>query len=118
MKLNRTTYFSLFFLFCFLASFSVSTFQSFSTKQTKHCSVTHHSQSYSQKESNSSTSPDLLFEENENEVGDDFQIQAFIIPYFVAYFFSEVVQPKLISAKPLAEKCTNPIYLAICNFRI
>jgi len=118
MKLNKTTYFSLFFLFCFLASFSISTFQSFNTKQTKHCSVTHHSHSYSQKESNSSSNPDLLFEENENEVVAGFQIQAFVIPYFVAYFLSEVAQPKVISAQPLAEKYTNPIYLSVCNFRI
>lgn len=117
MKL-KTTYFSLFFLFCFLASFSISALQSYTTKQTKHCNVAHDSHSYSQKESNSSSNPDLLFEENENEVDDGFQIQAFIIPYFVAYFLSEVAQPNLISAKPLAEKCTNPIYLSVCNFRI
>lgn len=118
MKLNKSTYFSLFFLFCFLASFSVSTFQSINTKATKHCSLTHHSHSYSQKEDNSSSNSDLLFEENENETEDGFEIQAFIIPYFVAYFFNEVYQPKVISAKPLAEIYTNPIYLAVCNFRI
>ena len=118
MKLHKKAYFSLFFLFCFLASFSISTFQSYITKQTKHCSVTHHTHSYSQKESNSSSNPDLLFEENENEVADGFQIQAFVIPYFVTYFLSEVSQPKLVSAKPLAEKYTNPIYLSVCNFRI
>jgi hypothetical protein len=118
MKLNKTTYFSLFFLLCFLASFSISTFQSFNTKQTKHYSIAHQLHVYSQKESNSSSNPDLLFEENENEIVDGFQIQAFIIPYFVAYFSNEVTQPKLFSAKPLTEKCTNPIYLAICNFRI
>ncbi len=119
MKLNKATYFSLFFLLCFLASFSISTYQSFNTKLSKHySSVTNHSHSYSQKESNSSSIPDLLFEENENEVVDGFQIQAFTIPYFVVYFLSEVEQPNLISAKPLAEKCTTPIYLALCNFRI
>ncbi len=118
MKLNKITYFSLFFLFSFLASFSISTFQSINTKETKHCGVNHLSHTYSQKESNSSSNPDLLFEENENEVVDGFEIQAFVIPHFVAYFLSEVVQPKVISAKPLAEKYTNPIYLSVCNFRI
>ena len=118
MKLNKTTYFSLFFLLCFLASFSISTFQSYNTKQTKHCGIAHQSHVYSQKESNSSSNPDLLFEENENEIADGFHIQAFIIPNYIAYFSNETKQPKIISAKPLAEKCTNPIYLTICNFRI
>ena len=118
MKLTKATYFSLFFLLCFLGSFSISTFQSYTTKQTKHCSIAHHTHSYSQKESNSSSNPDLLFEENENELGDGFHVQAFVIPYFVGYFLSEVSQSNPISAKPLVEIYTNPIYLSVCKFRI
>ena len=118
MKLNKITYFSLFFLVCFLASFSISAYQSIHTKLSSHNNLNHHTSAYSQKENNSSSSSDLLFEENENEVEDGFQILATIIPSFVAYFLNEVSQPKIISAKPLAEKLTTPIYLAVCNFRI
>ena len=118
MKLNKSTYFSLFFLFCFLASFSVNSYLSFNAKEKSHCNLNHHTSSYSQKEDNSSSNSDLLFEENENEVEDGFQIQAITIPCFIAYFLSEVSQTKIISAEPLAEKLTTPIYLAVCNFRI
>ncbi len=116
MKLNKATYFSIFFLFCFLASFSVNSYLSINTKAKSHCNLKHQTSTYSQKEDNSSSNSDLLFEEN--EVEDGFQIQAIVIPCFVAYFLTEVSQPKIISAKPLAEKLTTPIYLAVCNFRI
>ena len=118
MKLNKSTYFSLFFLFCFLASFSVNSYLSLNTKEKSHCNLKHHTSSYSQKEDNSSSNSDLLFEENENEIEDGFQIQAIVIPCFVAYFLSEVSQTKITSAEPLAEKLTTPIYLAVCSFRI
>ena len=118
MKLNKITYFSLFFLLSFLSSFSLSTYQCLNTKATSHQNLNHDSSSISQKEENSSSNSELLFEENENEVEDGFQIQAILIPCFIAYFLAEVPQPKIISAKPLAEKYTTPIYLSVCNFRI
>lgn len=118
MKLNKSTYFSLFFLFCFLASFSANTYQNINTKRTtfnlKHSKTI----SLSTKEDNSLSDNQFLFEENESETENDFQAQIFTLPFFVTYFQYEVFKIKLISAKPLAEKLTTPIYIEVCNFRI
>jgi hypothetical protein len=118
MKLNKSTYFSLFFLFCFLASFSASTYKNINTlssitniKNSKHISV-------STKEDNASDNTDFLFEENETENENDLQAQVFILPYFITFFQYESLQRKLVSAQPLAEKLTTPIYIEVCNFRI
>ncbi|MES2761561.1 MAG: hypothetical protein V4677_05120 [Bacteroidota bacterium] len=118
MKLNRSTYFSLFFLFCFLASFSANTYQTIQSVYSKLHSTNSKCISLSAKEDNSSPATDLLFEESESETENDFQAQILLLPFFISYFQYELVQPKLISAKPLAEKVTNPIYIAVCNFRI
>lgn len=118
MKINKVTYFSLFFLLCFLSSFGAKTLQNLNTKSlfnkynTKELSVV------SNKFDASSNNSDSLFEENENEVEDGFGVQAFVLPYFATYFQYEVLKPQTIFANPLAEKLTNPIYLSVCNFRI
>ncbi|MES2513920.1 MAG: hypothetical protein V4580_07230 [Bacteroidota bacterium] len=117
MKLNRSTYFSFFFLFCFLASFSANTYRNIQAVHSKHSDNTKHI-SVSSKEENSCSDTNLLFEEVENETENDFQAQVFILPFFISYFQYELFQPTLIPAKPLAEKQTNPIYIAVCNFRI
>ena len=118
MKLSKSTYFSIFFLFCFLASFSVNTYKNINTTVSK--SDSQHSKiiSFSCKENNSIADNEFLFEENESETENNFQAQIFILPFFITYFQYELFQPKLISAKPLAEKLTNPIYIEVCNFRI
>ncbi|HRG01465.1 MAG TPA: hypothetical protein PKZ75_10135 [Bacteroidia bacterium] len=118
MKLNKSTYFSLFFLFCFLASFSANTYKSISTLPTKSIFKNSKSIVISSKEEASTNVNDFLFEENETENENDFQAQSFLLPFFIAYFQYEVFQPKFFSAKPLAEKLTNPIYIKVCNFRI
>ena len=118
MKLNKSTYFSLFFLFCFLASFSANTYKSINTKLAT-CSLKHSKAiSLSSKEDKSLSDNEFLFEENETETENDFQAQVFTLPFFITYFQYESFQPKPISAQPLAEKLTNPIYIAVCNFRI
>jgi len=118
MKLNKSTYFSLFFLFCFLASFSASTYKNINTlssktniKNGKHISV-------STQEDSATDITDFLFEENETENENDLQAQVFILPYFITFFQYESLQPRFFSAKPLAEKLTTPIYIEVCNFRI
>jgi len=118
MKLNKATYLSIFFLFCFLASFSVNAYQTLNVKESKTCALNHRLHLYSQKQDNASANAELLFEENENEHDVDFELAAFIIPYFVAYFYNSEFLPKQFSTKPLVEKYTNPIYLSVCNFRI
>lgn len=118
MKLNKSTYFSLFFLFCFLASFSASTYKNILTPSSKASIKNSKLITVSTKEETESASNDFLFEENETETENDFQAQVFILPFFISYFQYESFQPKLVSAKPLAEKLTTPIYIEVCNFRI
>ena len=118
MKTNKSTYFSLFFLFCFLASFSVNTYKSIHTLSSKTNIKNSKSISVSTKEENGSASNDFLFEENETETENNFQAQVFTLPFFITYFQYESFQPKPISAQSLAEKLTNPIYIEVCNFRI
>ncbi|MBK6984655.1 MAG: hypothetical protein IPH32_07800 [Bacteroidetes bacterium] len=118
MKTNKSTYFSLFFLFCFIASFSANTYQNIQTVYSKSHFSTNKSVSLSNKEQNNSSSNDFLFEENETETENDFTAQVFILPFFITFFQYESVEPKLVSAQPLAEKLTTPIYIEVCNFRI
>jgi hypothetical protein len=118
MKLTKSTYFSIFFLLCFVASFGAKTLQNLNTKACfgkfnhKELAVVSH------KYDNGSSSNDLLLEETENETEDVFFIQAFTLPYFITYFQYDVLKTQTVSANPLAEKLKNPIYIAICNFRI
>ena len=118
MKINKATYFAFFFLFCFLASFSASTYKNIHTLSSKTTIKNSKSISFSTKEENAADNIDFLFEENETENENDFQAQVFILPFFITFFQYEFLQPKLVSAQPLAEKLTTPIYIEVCNFRI
>ena len=117
MKLSKSTYLAFFFLFCFLASFSASTYRNINTSVSKF-SVKHtKTTSISSKEEVISLDNEFLFEENENETENGFQAQSFFLPFFITYFQYETLQP-ITFAKPLAEKLSNPIYISVCNFRI
>lgn len=118
MKLNKSTYFAFFFLFCFLASFSAITYKNINTVSPKSELKNSKTICISAKEGSANNSNDYLFEENEGETENNFQAQVFTLPFFITYFQYELFQPKLIPAQPLAEKLTNPIYIAVCNFRI
>lgn len=118
MKINKPAYFSLFFLFCFLASFSANTYKNINTVSSRFEIKNSKTISFSTKQENNSNSNDVLFEENEGETENNFQAQVFTLPFFITYFQYEFFQPKLISAQPLAEKLTTPIYIEVCNFRI
>jgi hypothetical protein len=118
MKINKSTYFSIFFLLCFIASFGAKTLQNLNTKVSSNKYNTKELSVISNKYDCSSNNSDTILEENENEVEDGIGVQAFILPYFVTYFQYEVLKPQTIFANPLAEKLKNPIYIAICNFRI
>ncbi len=118
MKLNKSTYFAFFFLFCFLASFSANTYKNLNTVASKLELNSTKFVSISSKEVNNNSLNDFLLEENEAETETVFLAQVFTLPYFVTYFQYELLQQKLISEKPLAEKLTNPIYITVCNFRI
>lgn len=118
MKLNKSTYFAFFFLFCFIASFSANTYKNIITVSSRSEINNSKTISISTKQENNSNSNDYLFEENEEETENNFQAQVFTLPFFITYFQYELFQPKLISTNPLVEKLTNPIYISVCNFRI
>lgn len=118
MKINKATYFSFFFLFCFLASFSFNTYNCIHTISSKTNFKNNKNITISTKEENKTVPSDFLFEENETESETNFEAQVFILPFFITYFQYESLQAKLVSAQPLAEKLTTPIYIEVRNFRI
>jgi len=118
MKLNKSTYFSLLFLFCFLASFSANSYKNLHSVYSKSHIGNIKNSLVSTKEENSSSANNFLFEESESETENDFQAQVLLLPFFITYFQYDVHQLEHTSAKPLAEKLTTPIYVAVCNFRI
>ncbi len=118
MKLGKSTYLAFFFLVCFVASFGANTYRNINISNIK-VSIKHSKTiSVSAKEESTSLDNEFLFEETENETENDFQAQIFTLPFFITYFQYEVFKTKTISAQPLAEKLTNPIYIEVCNFRI
>ena len=72
MKLNKSTYFSIFFLFCFLASFSINTFHSFNSRTAKTEFILKKNLSFSKKDQGEESGADLLLEENESKTEDGF----------------------------------------------
>ena len=108
----------MFFLLCFLASFSASTYKSIYSKVSS-CNISHNKiSSVSSKVDCNLSDNEFLFEENETNSENDFQVQAILLPFFVSFFQNEVSQPTFTSAAPLAVKQSNPIYIEVCNFRI
>jgi len=118
MKLSKSTYFAFFFLFCFLASFSASTYRNLNNTIPK-TSIKHSKTiTVSSQEESTSVDNEFLFEETENETENDFQAQSFILPFFVTYFQYEKLDSVTFIENPVAEKLSNPIYISVCNFRI
>lgn len=118
MKLNKATYFSIFFLFCFLASFSTRTYQNLNVKYSKTNIISNKLTSVSSKEGGNYIKAEFIFEENENESENDFELHGFVLPFFISYFQYQLNPSQRISASPLAEKLTTPIFIEVCNFRI
>lgn len=118
MKFCKATYFSLFFLFCFTASFSAGMIQNFHTIVQKSDSTHGKSSSVSNKGESSDTGTTILLEKNENEIEKNLCVQSFLLPFYISFFQFEVSQPTVFFAEPLAEKPTTPIYIEVCNFRI
>jgi len=118
MKLNKATYFSIFFLFCFLASFSTRSYQNINTKYSKTNITANKLTSVNSKECGNYAKAEFIFEENENESENDFELHGFVLPFFISYFQYKLNPPHRISVSPLTEKLTNPIFIEVCNFRI
>jgi hypothetical protein len=118
MKFCKTTYLSLFFLFCFTASFGALTVQNLRTSIHKADPSHGKSSAVSAKEENASSGTGLLLEKNENESEKSLHVQSLLLPFYISFFQCEVFQPAVYSAGSLAEKHTNSIYIEVCSFRI
>ncbi len=118
MKISKTTYLSLFFLFCFTASFSANTLQNLRTSIHKSDLAQNKSASVSNKEENTDSGTNLLLEKSENETEKSLCIQSFILPFYISSFQFEVSQPLVLFVHPLEKQLTNPIYIAVRNFRV
>lgn len=117
MKLTKSTYFSFFFLFCFLASFSTTVYNNLHSVSNKIGYKYSKIVFVSSKQEPSSSIPDFLFEETEDENENVFYTQLISIPFFIALYQLESINANHISAKSLAET-TSPIYLSVCNLRL
>lgn len=108
----------MFFLFCFVASVSANAIQSLNLPAFKTNPVKKEAIAFSEKNLNADSEIDLLSEENENETQDSFSIPAFALSLFKYNYRFHTTGQKTVSAQPFADKYSNPIYIAICNFRI
>lgn len=118
MKLCKTTYLSLFFLFCFTASFSVNTIQNLRTSI--HKADPSHGKSFrlSAMEACSTSSNSILLEKNENEIEKSLILQSFLLPFYSSVLCSAQKQSDNHSAGSPATLQIRPVYLTVCNFRI
>lgn len=117
MKLTKSTYFSFFFLFCFLASFSTAVYKNLHSVSNEIKHKNNFSVILSSKQQSSSSIPDFLCEETEDENENVFYTQLISIPFFIAFYLLDFINTNHISAKPLAET-TSPIYITFCNLRL
>ena len=118
MKSNKSTYFSSFFLLCFLALFSVNTIKGLNSFSNKSSFKNNKTITVSSKEDTSSSSDGFLFEENETEIENDFLIPAFILPFFVSCFLYSVAKTLKGSFTSLTNKFSKPLYITVRNIRI
>jgi hypothetical protein len=118
MTFLKSTYFSIFFLICFTASFATKTIQNLSTKQLNERYNTKELSYVSHKYDNSANTNDSFFEENENETEDALFIQTFTLPYFITSFQQTKVKTNTFFFNSITEKLTSSIYISVCNFRI
>ena len=72
----------------------------------------------SKEDTENGCSSQFVLEKNENENEDSFQAQALVLPFHVSYFQFEISHSTLTRSQPLVVEQTNPIYIAVCNFRV
>jgi hypothetical protein len=64
------------------------------------------------------SSSEFFLEKNENETENDLQLQAILLPFSASYFQFEITEVTFPTTQPVEIKCTNPIYLSVCNLRV
>lgn len=106
-------------LILFLSSFILFTYNSFSFTRSNP-SPDHIAQHFTSKQDAATDgSSQQLSEKNETENDEgSFELQPLSLHFIFSYFQFEISQPVVVTASPLAEKITHPIYVAIRNFRL
>ncbi|MBL7930965.1 MAG: hypothetical protein JNL60_03630 [Bacteroidia bacterium] len=67
---------------------------------------------------NESPASNLQLSENENEKENDFELLAFVIPFFFLSFIIEIFRRTIFSYPASINKAACPIYVSVRNFRI
>lgn len=108
----------MFNLIFFISSFCFTSLSGLASSQNVH-NFNHVQKQFSSKEdTENGCCSQLVFEENEKENESIFHTQAFVVPFLGSYFEFEISQSTLITLQPVLVEQTNPIYIAVCNFRV
>lgn len=120
MKINKTTYFSIFLLVCFTSSFVSGIYKNYKYSAKQHKTINYKTITLNSKDESSSNSSEFLFEDNgiKNEDGLLVQIQPYELPYSAKYFQNRIIELTSFHFCNPTQKKTHPIYIEICNFRI
>jgi hypothetical protein len=103
-------------LFLFLGSFILFSANSLTAKTDNTPADLFHHQFVSHQVQVIDGSLQQLLEENETE--NDFELLAFILPFYFSYYQVRISHLPGILKSPFTETLSGPIYLAIHNFRI
>jgi hypothetical protein len=118
MNFKRSTYYSLFFLICFLTSLSVNAYRNSSGISAKHCDQHSLHFAFSSNDDSLPTNNDFLFEETEDETENDILAPEHSLPYFIFNLKCNSIQKTVFSVSKITINTAIPIYLSNRNFRI
>jgi hypothetical protein len=105
-------------LFLFLGSFILFSTNSFSSTTNDISTDYLHSQFTSKQTGLVDASLQQLLEERESETESDFELLALSIPFYFSYFEIKITHYEICATQSPLSKIINPIYLAVCNFRV
>jgi len=116
VKLNKHTFFSVFFLFIFLSAFSSGAYVSLSNSIKE---FSHFSKGKEVKEDGAaSASEDLVFEETENDSEESVSPTFTLLPDFLSFDAFTFVSKNSFTDFSYLEKATGPLFLSIRVLRI
>ena len=115
---KRKNIFTVFNLILFSSSLLFSTLNSFAAAKMQFHSGQSRLEVNATQTNEDGSCSQLLGEEVETESEHDLHVQALVLPFSIACINLEIPQFSRVSAQPLAEKLSNPIYISVCDFRI
>jgi len=118
MKLCKATYFSLFFLLCFSASFGAASLQNLRKGIHKNAPLADKQQTLTAASPTTDSGSCLLFETNEDETEKSLSVQFFLLAFYHSYFHTAGIQPLVPKVFTPRQQYATPLYISMCNFRI